>query len=86
MNGSTSLVTTLTLLLLAAQNKGRDEFEYEVHEVIHRLTDIQGMSDPCKADLYAMLVETVAADDRMLDIERKVEIAIARNRKRFPHG
>jgi hypothetical protein len=79
---STNLTTTLTLLLVAAQSKAH-EFEYRVHEIINELVDIKGWSDERKADLYAMLAETVQADDRMIDIEKKVHAALQKNEARY---
>ena len=84
MNGR-ALCTTLSLLLAAAQRRASD-FEYEVHEVIHRLIDLAQWSDERKADLYALLAESVRADDRLIEIERKVERALRANDARFPHG
>lgn len=77
-----NLTTTLTLLLVAAQRKAGD-FEYRVHEVIKNLLDLAGWADDRKADLYALLVESVEPDDKMITIERKVHAALHKNEKNF---
>lgn len=76
------LTTTLTLLLAAAQAKPH-EFEYRVSEVIEQLVDIAGWSDERKADLYALLVESVNSDDKLHVIDKKVEQALAKNEEHF---
>lgn len=77
------LRTTLTLLLLAAQRVGKEQYEYEVYEVLHHLIDLAGWGDERKADLYAMLVERIRADMTMLEIERHVEDCLRKNQREF---
>jgi hypothetical protein len=76
------LTTTLTLLIAANQRKGTD-LEFEIHEVIAKLTDLAEWSDEKKADLYARLAEAVKRDDRIIEIERKVSFALWQN-EQFP--
>lgn len=76
------LCTTLTLLIAANQRKGTD-LEFEIHEVIAKLTDLAEWSDEKKADLYARLAEAVKRDDRIVEIERKVSFALWQN-DQFP--
>ena len=78
------LCTTLTLLIAANQRKGTD-LEFEIHEVIAKLTDLAEWSDEKKADLYARLAETVKQDDRLVEIERKVSFALWQN-DQFPYA
>lgn len=77
-----SLTTTLTLLIAANQRKGTD-LEFEIHEVIAKLTDLAEWADEKKADLYARLAEAVKRDDRISEIERKVSFALWQN-DQFP--
>lgn len=79
---SQSLTTTLSLLLMAAQAKAH-EFEYRVHEVIKNLMDLMDWSDERRADLYALLVESVTPEDGMLAVEQKVSRALVKNTERF---
>lgn len=81
-----ALTTTLTLLLVAEQRRGPDAFEYAVYEVIERLLDLAAWTDEKKADLYAMLVEGVACDSKLFEIERTVGRCLVANAHRFPHG
>ena len=76
------LCTTLTLLIAANQRKGTD-LEFEIHEVIAKLTNLAEWSDEKKADLYARLAEDVKRDDRIVEIERKVSFALWAN-DQFP--
>jgi len=76
------LTTTLTLLLVAAQAKSH-EFDYRIHEIINRLVDIVGWTDERRADLYALLAESVEADDPMHVIDRKVADALTKNEEHF---
>lgn len=77
------LTTTLSLLLCAAQACKPERFEYRTAEVIEHLVDLHGWSDERKADLYALLVESIEVDDKMLVIERKVNDALIKNEARF---
>lgn len=77
------LTTTLTCLLVAAQAKPED-FEYRVYQILERLIDIADWKDEKRADLYALLAESVLADDSMLVIEQKVIEALDKNARRFP--
>lgn len=77
------LTTTLTLLLVAAQRVGREQYEYEVHEVLHKLIDLADWADEQKADLYALLVERIRADMRMTEIEGHVRDCLRKNDRRF---
>lgn len=79
---SSNLTTTLSLLLVAAQAKP-DDFEYRVAEIIQNLMDISGWTDERKADLYALIAESVQADDGMLTIEKKVHTALQKNEAHF---
>lgn len=81
-----ALRTTLSLLLVAAQSKGKDAWEYEVHEVIGHLIDLEDWSDEKKADLYALLIERVKANDTMLTIENHVEDCLRKNHGRYLNG
>lgn len=81
-----SLRTTLTLLLVAAQVKGKDAWEYEVHAVIGHLIDLEDWADERKADLYAMMVERIKANDTMLTIENHVEDCLRKNFGRYLNG
>lgn len=76
------LTTTITLLI-AANQRSTNDLEYEIHEVIARLTDIADWSDEKKADLYARLAESISREDRIIDIERKVSFALWQN-DQFP--
>lgn len=79
---SSSLTTTLSLLMVAAQAKP-DDFEYRIAEIIQNLFDIQGWTGERKADLYALLADSVKADDTMLAIEKKVQTALHKNEAHF---
>lgn len=79
---SSNLTTTLSLLMVAAQAKP-DDFEYRIAEIIQNLFDIQGWTDERKADLYALLADSVKADDTMLAIEKKVQTALHKNEAHF---
>lgn len=72
------MTTTLALLIAANQRKGTD-LEFEIHEVIAKLTDLAEWSDEKKADLYARLAESINKEDRIIDIERKVSFALWQN-------
>lgn len=76
------LTTTITLLI-AANQRSTNDLEYEIHEVIARLTNIADWPDEKKADLYARLAESVNREDRIIDIERKVSFALWSN-DQFP--
>ena len=76
------LCTTITLLI-AANQRSTNDLEYEIHEVIARLTDLADWSDEKKADLYARLAESINREDRIIDIERKVSFALWSN-DQFP--
>jgi hypothetical protein len=77
------LCTTLALLLTANQRNTSD-FDYAIHDIIAHLTDLADWSDEKKADLYARLAESVSKDDRLVDIERKVSVALWQNES-FPY-
>ena len=76
------LATTITLLI-AANQRSTNDLEYEIHEVIARLTNLADWSDEKKADLYARLAEAINREDRIIDIERKVSFALWAN-DQFP--
>ena len=77
------LTTTLALLLAAAQACKPWDFEFRVAEIIERLIDIGTWPDEKKADLYALLVESVEADDKLSTIETKVARALTKNEENF---
>lgn len=79
------LTTTLALLLCAAQ-KEPCKFEYEAHTVLTNLVDMADWPDEKKADLYALIVESVKADDKLTQIDRKVAYCLHLNGQRYPHG
>jgi alpha-L-fucosidase len=81
-----SLITTITLLLVAAQRGTSEDYGYRVAEVIERLMDIGDWTDERKADLYALLAESVFVDDTMYAIETKVTQALQLNSRRWAHG
>lgn len=83
------LTTTLTLLLVAEQmrpGRGEGDFEYDVHDVIERLVDLADWSDYRKADLYALLVESIEETDSMIVMQKKVAAALRLNHGRFLNG
>lgn len=79
---SSNLTTTLSLLIVAAQAKPSD-FEWRIAEIMENLMDISGWTDDRKADLYALIAESVLATDTMLVIEKKVHAAIQKNEAHF---
>lgn len=79
------LTTTLTLLLVA-QQRHADRFEDSVADVIEHLVDLSGWPDEKKADLYALLVESVTDDMKLAQVEKAVAAALDTNHKRFPNG
>ncbi len=80
---SSNLTTTLSLLLVAAQVCKPEDYEYRTAEIIENLMDISGWPDQRKADLYALLVESIEVDDGMLTIEKKVHAALQKNEAHF---
>lgn len=76
------LTTTLSLLLMGAQQKPH-EFEFRVAAVIEKLLDLGDWIDERRADLYALLVESVTAEDKMLEVERKVDRALKINERKY---
>ena len=81
-----ALITTITLLLVAAQRGTSEDYGYRVAEVIERLMEIGDWTDERKADLYALLAEFVRVDDSMYLIETKVTKALQINSRRWAHG
>lgn len=79
------LTTNLALLFCAAQRKW-DQFEYELHDILNAILQDTGWPDEQKADLYATIVETVKATDKLTELEAKVAHALKVNARRFPHG
>lgn len=77
-------LTTTIALLLAANQRPADNFEYKIHDIIQHLTDTAGWCDEKKADLYARLAESVKADDRLTEIEREVSFALWQN-EQYPY-
>lgn len=80
---SSNLTTTLSLLLLAAQRCKPEDYEYRIAEIIQNLMDIRAWTDERRADLYALLTESITVDDGMLAIEKKVNAALQKNEAHF---
>lgn len=82
------LATTITLLIIAERQQLKlhaddHRFEYDIYNVIDRLTDLSGWADERKADLYARIAESVTADMRMQDMEVRVNRALQLNAVQF---
>ena len=69
--------THLALLIHGAKN----DIEDETHEVIAQL--LSDWPDERKADLYALIVESVVATDTLIQMEVKIEAAMAKNEEHF---
>lgn len=80
---SSSLTTALTILLAACKQKPNANFEYKVYEVMSHMFELSGFSDERKADLYAILVESMTPEDTFEQMEVKVEAALTKNTERF---
>lgn len=80
------LTTTIALLLVAAQRGTSEDYGYRVAEVIEHLMEIGDWSDERKADLYALLADTVKVDDSLHTIDGKVAAALSKNSRRWAHG
>ena len=81
-----ALTTTLTLLLVAEQNRAAgdtESFDYAIYDVVNHLVDLAGWSDEKKADLYAMLAECLHDKMRMVEIETHVRRCLIANDRRF---
>lgn len=78
-----NLTTTLAVLIQGCQAKDPHRFEYRIYEVIDKLMDIQGWGDERRSDLYALITESVTAEDTMVELERKVDAALTNNAQRF---
>lgn len=77
-----NLTTTLTVLLSACKVVPA-KFEYRIYEVMSHMFELSGFSNERKADLYAILVESVTPKDTFEQMEVKVEDALAKNTERF---
>lgn len=80
---ASNLTTTLTLLIMAGDGCHADLYEHHIYEVLDRLMDLSGWSDARRADLYALLVESLVHKEPMTVMERKVAAALAKNEDHF---
>lgn len=70
------LATTLALLIYARRAEGP---ESSTHDVLCHLADIADWSDERKADLYALIAESVTAADPFFMVDAKVNDALWTN-------
>lgn len=77
-----NLTTTLATLLQGCQAKA-NAFEYRIYQVIDQLFELQGWNDERRGDLYALLAESVLADDSFGTLLIKVDAALTKNAQRF---
>ena len=66
-------------LLIAAQQKFHAELEHAVSDVLEKATEIAGYSDERKADLYALIAESLDGSETMIMLEQKINTCLWKN-------
>ncbi len=80
-----SLTLTLLLVSEAQQHKYQTEFtDHPAYEVIERA--MSDYTDEAKADLYALMAESVDPRAPLAVIQRAVSECLVKNKERYPHG